>query len=195
MTLFRSRAGSPAAGALQGAEALAQMAALGVGQQRAVHDARREADQLHAALHSRVVIEQAKGILAHHGDRSPDEAFGALRAHSRNRNRKLHATAEALISGELSCADILGDRAGAGADAPGGDGEAGTAQPGGDGHLVAGPPHRGPDGRDTAARVRAAVRRECQQTRRCASDHRLTAGQLRRHALHLRERAALAGRA
>lgn len=107
VTVLRQPSGPVATERLRCVQALAQMATIRLLQQRAVHDTRREAEQLHTALHSRVIIEQAKGILAAHGDLSMDESFAALRAYSRDSNRKLHDVAQAVANGELSCPDLL----------------------------------------------------------------------------------------
>src|SRR2546423_3844787 len=49
-------------------QALADVATIGMLQQRAIHDSAILAEQLHTALNSRVVIEQAKGVLSAHGN-------------------------------------------------------------------------------------------------------------------------------
>jgi hypothetical protein len=53
--------------------------------------------QLETALESRTIIEQAKGVLVHALDISPDEAFELLRTNSRSNGTKLHDLAGALI--------------------------------------------------------------------------------------------------
>ena len=71
------------------AQAMAQAAATGLLQQRSISERQLLADQLQTALHSRVVIEQAKGVLAEYLNITVDEAFQQLRARARNANRKL----------------------------------------------------------------------------------------------------------
>jgi AmiR/NasT family two-component response regulator len=66
--------------------------------------------QLQAALESRVVIEQAKGIVAERNHISVDDAFKLLRSHARSHNRKLHEAANDVITGKLS-ADQLAETA------------------------------------------------------------------------------------
>ena len=58
---------------------------------------RSENEQLRVALESRVVIEQAKGILAERFFLTPDDAFQALRRASRSERRKLHDVALEIV--------------------------------------------------------------------------------------------------
>ncbi|HZC53900.1 MAG TPA: GAF and ANTAR domain-containing protein [Mycobacterium sp.] len=59
---------------------------------------RRTSAQLQQALDSRVVIEQAKGLIAAHREVTMDEAFQILRRHARDHNAKLRAVASAVIN-------------------------------------------------------------------------------------------------
>jgi len=61
---------------------------------------RKENDQLRTALVTRIVIEQAKGMLAERLTVEVDEAFERLRREARNRRMKLHALAVAVIARE-----------------------------------------------------------------------------------------------
>jgi hypothetical protein len=61
---------------------------------------RKENDQLRTALVTRIVIEQAKGMLAERLAVEVDEAFERLRREARNRRMKLHALAVAVIARE-----------------------------------------------------------------------------------------------
>jgi AmiR/NasT family two-component response regulator len=63
--------------------------------------------QLQDALESRIVIEQAKGILAERLGTSPDEAFGVLRGAARSHRLRLHALAASVISSKETPAVIL----------------------------------------------------------------------------------------
>jgi GAF domain-containing protein len=62
-----------------------------------LHEARHTAEQLQEALDSRVIIEQAKGVLAAERNVSVDEAFRILRHHARNRNGSLREVAHAVV--------------------------------------------------------------------------------------------------
>jgi GAF domain-containing protein len=59
--------------------------------------ARRVNEQLQAALDSRVIIEQAKGLLAGERSITLDQAFAILRSHARSRNVPVHAVAKAVV--------------------------------------------------------------------------------------------------
>jgi hypothetical protein len=80
--------------------------AAGYGMLVAEHRSRLETavSQLQQALSSRIVIEQAKGILAERWKVAPDEAFRALRRHARTTQRRLADVAHAIIDGT---ADLL----------------------------------------------------------------------------------------
>jgi len=55
--------------------------------------------QLELALTSRVIIEQAKGVLATRWEVTPDEAFTRLRRHARSRQRPLNDVAREVVDG------------------------------------------------------------------------------------------------
>jgi GAF domain-containing protein len=79
------------------AAAFAAQAAIVVDHATAYWTVRDLADQLTEALESRVVIEQAKGILIASG-KTGDEAFDVLRRASQTRNRKLRDVAADLVA-------------------------------------------------------------------------------------------------
>ena len=58
---------------------------------------RRTTEQLREALESRIIIEQAKGVLANDRNISVDEAFNQLRKHARGHNANLHDVAHAVV--------------------------------------------------------------------------------------------------
>lgn len=58
---------------------------------------RRTAEQLQEALDSRVVIEQAKGMLASELSCTVDQAFEVLRRHARNHGATLRSVAHAVV--------------------------------------------------------------------------------------------------
>ncbi len=70
--------------------------------------------QLQHALNSRIVIEQAKGVLAERFGLSIDEAFDLLRRASRSNRMKIHSLATSVVSQNGTPEEIarqLGDRA------------------------------------------------------------------------------------
>ena len=83
------------------ARALVDVATIGILQERAVRQQELIAEQLQAALHSRVMIEQAKGVLSERHQVTPDEAFLILRRYARNHNRPLTALAGDVIHGTV----------------------------------------------------------------------------------------------
>ena len=60
--------------------------------------AQRTAQQLEVALESRIIIEQAKGVVATQRKVSIDQAFALLRQHARSRNAPLRTVAEAVVN-------------------------------------------------------------------------------------------------
>jgi AmiR/NasT family two-component response regulator len=83
------------------ARAFADLATLSIVQHRATAEAQRLNEQLSAALTSRVVIEQAKGVISERASVDLAEAFTRLRRYARNHNLRLTAVAEAAINGTL----------------------------------------------------------------------------------------------
>jgi GAF domain-containing protein len=90
-------------------QALADMAAIAVLQHRAAQEAQLINEQLQRALTTRVVIEQAKGVLAERATLSMDEAFRLLRQYARDQNRRLGDAARGVVDGSLS-AEVLATR-------------------------------------------------------------------------------------
>jgi GAF domain-containing protein len=84
------------------AQALADVASIAIVQDQATRDAEIREGHLQHALDSRIVIEQAKGMIAENNSTDMDEAFARLRAYARNNNVGITATAQALIAGTLS---------------------------------------------------------------------------------------------
>jgi len=86
---------------LEIAQAMAQMAAIALIQERALRQQTLVTEQLEAALRSRVVIEQAKGMLAEYLATSVDDAFQLLRIYARGHNRKLTDVAVGVVSRQI----------------------------------------------------------------------------------------------
>ncbi|WP_068925889.1 GAF and ANTAR domain-containing protein [Planobispora rosea] len=82
-------------------EDLADAATIGLMHRRTVRHQESVTQQLQRALNSRVLIEQAKGMLAERLNLTPDQAFVQLRAHARAHHLKLTAFSRAFIQGEI----------------------------------------------------------------------------------------------
>jgi GAF domain-containing protein len=80
------------------AQALADVATIGILQQRSLHRSHVLSEQLQSALTSRIAIEQAKGVLAERNSLTMDAAFDALRRHARDHNLKLTDVATAVVT-------------------------------------------------------------------------------------------------
>src|SRR5690349_12137637 len=80
-------------------QALADVSTIGLLQQRAIHRRDVVTEQLQTALNSRVLIEQAKGLLAERLHVNVDDAFGILRNAARSHNRPLSELAKAIVDG------------------------------------------------------------------------------------------------
>jgi hypothetical protein len=79
-------------------QALADVATIGLLQERNVRRAETLAEQLQAALNSRAVIEQARGTLAERLGLDMDQALKLLRDHARNTNERLTDVARQVVA-------------------------------------------------------------------------------------------------
>lgn len=109
LNLFGRETGPLAPQNLKVARALADTATIGILQERAIRRGEVLTEQLQRALTSRVVIEQAKGVLAHAGRVPVGEAFEALRSYCRTRNLRLGEVAENIARGGLAPGIVLAD--------------------------------------------------------------------------------------
>ena len=107
LNLLREVPGELDASDLVVAQALADVATIGILQQRAASEQRLLAEQLQYALDSRVTIEQAKGVIAEYARLDMDAAFSALRLYARNKNERLVDVAHAVAARSLAAADIV----------------------------------------------------------------------------------------
>ena len=99
LNLFGTAADGLDPAVARAARALVDIATIGILQERASREQGIVSGQLQVALNSRVIIEQAKGILAERMRVTPDQAFIVLRAYSRNHNYPLTQLAADVISG------------------------------------------------------------------------------------------------
>jgi len=87
-------------------QALADVATIGILQERAVKHGTDLAGQLQGALNSRIVLEQAKGIVAERRQVSMDEAFALLRSYARGNRILLSVVARGIIDHSLAPAEL-----------------------------------------------------------------------------------------
>lgn len=92
---------------MRAGQALADVATIGILAQRNIHQAELLTTQLQSALHSRVAIEQAKGMLAERLGISVDEAFDLLRRHARSHNLRLSDLAMEVATGVATVLDEM----------------------------------------------------------------------------------------
>ena len=83
------------------AQALADAASLSIVSQVAFDQVQALNEQLESALNTRIIIEQAKGMLAEGLSISPAEALVRLRDHARMVNQKLGVIANLIVTREL----------------------------------------------------------------------------------------------
>ncbi|MFE1664057.1 ANTAR domain-containing protein [Microbacterium sp. P02] len=79
------------------AQGLADIATIGILHERALRESNSAREQLQFALDSRVIIEQAKGVLAQTERITPEQAFEILRRIARTSRRKLSDVAREVI--------------------------------------------------------------------------------------------------
>lgn len=79
------------------AQALADVATVSIVQDRVAADRDAVNEQLQTALDTRVLLEQAKGVLAHSGGLGMPDAYAALVQYARDNNLKLSHLARALV--------------------------------------------------------------------------------------------------
>jgi GAF domain-containing protein len=108
--LFGTEVGPLDATDLRAAQALADMAAIGILHQRALQQSEILNEQLQHALNSRVIIEQAKGVLAGHALLNMDTAFALLRSFARTNNHRLVAVARGVVDGTIPASTLVAQK-------------------------------------------------------------------------------------
>jgi AmiR/NasT family two-component response regulator len=79
----------------------ADIATIGLLHERAVRDQVALSEQLQTALHSRILIEQAKGVLSAQAGTSVEAAFTLMRSHARRTGQPLTTVAAAVVAGRV----------------------------------------------------------------------------------------------
>lgn len=87
-------------------QALADVASIGLLQERAMLQQELLAEQLQAALNSRIRIEQAKGVLAERAGIEIEQAFAMMRQFSRQSSRRLSEVATGVIEGSIDASEL-----------------------------------------------------------------------------------------
>jgi transcriptional regulator with GAF, ATPase, and Fis domain len=101
LNVFRVAPGALSDADTKLARALADIGTIGLLQERSLRARDRLAEQLQGALNSRVLIEQAKGVLAERSGLEVGQAFTALRDHARRHGMPLAEVADAVVRGRL----------------------------------------------------------------------------------------------
>ena len=116
MNLFSAHPAALDAETSRLAQGLADVATIGILHQRAVRAHEVVTEQLQSALTSRILIEQAKGVLAERLGIGIDEAFDAVRRHARDQNLKLADAARAVTEGAVDVRPLPAPKGTAGRD-------------------------------------------------------------------------------
>ncbi len=106
LNLFHQRTGTLPAADLAVGQALADVATIGILSERAISRGEVLSEQLQAALNSRVIIEQAKGMIAEYLTMTVDDAFTPLRNCARYHNRKLSEVASDVVDRKIPSAAL-----------------------------------------------------------------------------------------
>jgi len=106
LNLFSTRAGLLSPDHLAVAQGLADIATIGLLHERAARDQLAVSEQLQTALQSRILIEQAKGVLSARAYTTVDGAFRLMRAHARRTGSLLTTVAGDIVSGSMDAAQL-----------------------------------------------------------------------------------------
>ena len=105
--LFGTTAGDLDPDDLSLGQALADVASVALVQDKATTDQKSVNEQLQTALTSRIVLEQAKGVVAQQGSLPIEDAFAVLRRYARDHNLRLTAVAEAVVARRLPAQQLM----------------------------------------------------------------------------------------
>jgi GAF domain-containing protein len=98
MNLFGSDIGPLTSENAAIAQAFADVATISIIQERAARENALINDQLRRALNSRILIEQAKGVIAQSSQVDMQTAFARLRSYARSHNQTIYETAEKVVN-------------------------------------------------------------------------------------------------
>ena len=102
MNLFSHHTGALVSEDIAVAQALADVATIGILQERHIRNANVIAEQLQRALDSRILIEQAKGVLASTMSTTMNDAFEIMRAYARDHNLPLRQIADDVVARRIN---------------------------------------------------------------------------------------------
>ena len=106
LNLFRSSEGALDESDIVVAQGLADVATIAILQHQTSLNSKMLTDQLSNALNSRIIIEQAKGMISQATACDMDQAFVWLRAHARNHNERLTDVAARIVGGDMVVGDL-----------------------------------------------------------------------------------------
>ena len=101
LNLLRSDEGAAPEDTIHAAQAFADVATIGILHERTLRESAILSEQLQAALNSRIVIEQAKGVISHTRGVSIDDAFGLMRQYARSHSMGLSIVAARIVDRSL----------------------------------------------------------------------------------------------
>jgi GAF domain-containing protein len=108
LNLFHREPGLLPAADLNLAQALADVATIGILSERSINRGEIVNEQLQFALNNRVIIEQAKGVLGERGSISLDAAYERMRSYAREHHLKLGEIAREIVESDLGAAVLAG---------------------------------------------------------------------------------------
>lgn len=102
LNFFRDKEGRLDPDDVPAAQTIADIATIGLVQERALREATATRDQLQHALDARIVIEQAKGIIAHRNNVDIETAWHLLRQRARSHQARVSDIAHAIVEGIIT---------------------------------------------------------------------------------------------
>ncbi|KQQ03662.1 MULTISPECIES: GAF and ANTAR domain-containing protein [unclassified Rathayibacter] len=101
LNFFLDTPGALAESDVRAAQTIADVATIGLVQERTVREASLARDQLQRALDARVLIEQAKGVISHSLNVDMEAAWVILRQRARSRQARVTDIAQGVIDGVI----------------------------------------------------------------------------------------------
>jgi GAF domain-containing protein len=105
LNLLRTTTGELEPSEVVAAQALADVATIGILHEQSIRETTILAEQLQLALNRRIIIEQAKGVVAHTHDVGMDAAFNLIRDYARSHQVSVSSVAARLVDMTLTLDD------------------------------------------------------------------------------------------